>query len=284
VEELVSAYQGRQWRVKAATDMNDLASHPCAILTDGAYAVFVKLSEAANGLEQFELELAGLQLLSARSGVPTPTQIGNIVVEGGTLMVLEAVQAVERGPRQWRQIGQALARIHQTKGDRYGLEMQGYFGPFYQDNRPLLDWPTFYAERRLWPRLIGAIDAGQMPTSTIRQMERLILRLPELCGPAIVPSLLHGDSQQNNFISTALGAMVIDPATYYGHPEIDLAYIDVFQPVPDDVFAGYQEELPIDPGFAERRELWRIYAYLAIVTVDGPAYLGKLTEAIQRYV
>lgn len=284
VEQLVSAYTGRPWRVKAARDLNDLASHQCAILADGAYAVFVKLSEAANGLEQFELELAGLRLLTARSGVPTPTPIGNVAVEGGAIMVLEAVQTVERAAHQWRQIGLALARIHRIKWDRCGLEMQGYFGPLYQDNRPLSDWPTFYAERRLWPRLIGAIDAGHMPTPLIRQVEQLISRLPDLCGPAVAPTLLHGDAQQNNFISTAMGALVVDPAVYYGHPEIDLAYLDYFQPVPDDVFAGYQEELPIDPGFRERRDLWRIYGYLAAVTVAGSAYLGPLTAAVQRYL
>jgi len=44
-------------------------------------------------------------------------------------MVLEAAQVVERTPLCWRQIGQALSRIHRIKGERYGFEKQGYFGP-----------------------------------------------------------------------------------------------------------------------------------------------------------
>ena len=123
-----------------------------------------------------------------------------------------------------------------------------------------------------------------MPPVVIRQVEKLISRLPELCGPEIVPSFLHGDAQQNNFISTEMGAVVIDPAVYYGHPEMDLAFIDYFQTVPDDVLAGYQDELPIDPGFKERRDLWRVWGYLAAVTVEGSGYLGKLTEAVQKYL
>ena len=260
--------------------MTDLASHSCAIFSDGLYGVFVKLSEAAHGLEQFEVELAGLRLLSERSGVLTPTPVGNVSAEAGTIMVLEALQTVERTALQWRQIGQSLARIHHIHWDRCGFQTQGYFGPLYQDNRPIVDWPAFYAERRLWPRLMGAIDSGHMPAAVIRQVETLISRLPELCGPKIVPSLLHGDAQQNNFISTEFGAVVIDPAVYYGHPEIDLAYLDLFRPVPADVFVGYQEELPIDPGFPERRALWRVAAYLAA----GPAHLGKLTNAVRKYV
>jgi len=65
---------------------------------------------------------------------------------------------------------------------------------------------------------------------------------------------------------------------------MDLASIDCWQEVPDDVFDGYQDELPIDQGFWERRDLWRVWGYLAAVTVEGPGYLGKLTKAIQKYI
>jgi len=283
VEQIVSEHIERQWTVKNARDMTEFACHPAAILSDGTCSVFAKFSEATNGFEQFEIELAGLRLLSARTGVLTPTPIGIVPVTGGNILVMEAVQAVDRAPRHWRQIGQTLARIHKVKWDRFGLETHGYFGPLYQDNTPLGDWPTFYAERRLWPGLRLAIDSGHIPAAVIRQVERLISRLPELCGPEIVPALLHGDAQQNNFISTEMGAVVIDPAVYYGNPEMDLAYVNYFQPVPDDVFDGYQDELDIDPGFWERRALWRVWGYLAAVTVEGPGHLGRLTEAVQKY-
>ncbi len=281
---MVSEHLGRPWRASQVKDMADYASHPAAVFSGSTFSVCAKLSAAANGLEQLEVELAGLRLLSERSGVLTPTPFGIKRLESGAILVFDAVQAVDREARHWRQIGQALARIHKVKGDLCGLETQGYFGPLYQDNRPLCDWPTFFAERRLWPRLLGAIDAGRLPSPLIRQLEKLISRLPQLCGPEITPSLLHGDAQQNNFISTEAGAYVIDPAVCYGHPEFDLAYVDYFQPVPEDVFDAYREELPIDPGFSERRDLWRIYGYLAIVTVEGSSWLGKLSDAVQKYL
>jgi protein-ribulosamine 3-kinase len=284
VEQVVSEHARRVWNVKVAKDLTEFACHPCAILSDGSYSVFAKFSEAANGFEQFEFELAGLRLLSEFSGVLTPTPIGIIPVSGGCILVLETVQAVNRASRHWRQIGQTLAGIHKIKGDRFGLETNGYFGPLYQENTPMSDWPTFFAECRLLPGLRLAIDSGNMPPDVIRQVEKLISRIPELCGPEIVPALLHGDAQQNNFISTEEGAVVIDPAVYYGNPEMDLAFIDYFQSVPEDVFDGYQDELPIDPGFWDRRDLWRVWGYLAAVTVEGSGYLGKLTEAVQKYL
>ena len=146
------------------------------------------------------------------------------------------------------------------------------------------DWATFYIERRVWPRFMGAINSGHMPTDAIHQVEKLISRLPELCGPDVEPTLLHGDAQKNNFITAKNETFVIDPAVYYGNPETDLAYIDYFEPVPDDVFLGYQEMMPIDPSFGERRDLWRVYGYLAAVEVEGGVHLGKLIKAIQKYL
>lgn len=284
VEQLVSEAFGRAWKVRDFSDLHDFASHPAAILSDGEQAVFVKLSEAPHGPDQFEAELAGLRLLSERAGVQTPPALGILTLEQGVLLVQAAVSPVPRTPPLWREIGRTLARIHQVGGDRCGLDRPGYFGPLYQDNRPLDGWPEFFAERRLWPRLAAAIDSGNLPLESIRQVERVLHRLPGLDLPDPPPVLLHGDAQQNNFISTDLGTFVIDPACFYGSPEYDLALVDYFQAVPEAVFDGYRDLLPIDPGFSARRDLWRIPACLAAVTVGGAEYLPVLTQAVQKYL
>jgi hypothetical protein len=54
------------------------------------------------------------------------------------------------------------------------------------------------------------------------------------------------------------------------------------------VFVAYRDVLDIDPGFRNRKELWRLAAYLAVITVDGhkPSgrqYIGRLADAIAAY-
>jgi fructosamine-3-kinase len=288
LEQAVSAHFGYSWRAVSFSDMNEYASHPSAILADaapetGGRGVFVKLSEAAHGLDQFETELAGLRTLSELAAVLVPPAVGIVPVEGGVLLILEAVEQVERTPEAWREIGRTLARIHLVKGDRCGFDRYGYFGPLYQDNRPAGDWLTFYTERRLWPRLMGAIDSGNLSTDLIRKVERFIHRLPGLGIPEVEPVLLHGDAQVNNFISTRQGAVVIDPAVHYGNPEMDLAYLDYFMPIPDDVFLGYQEIRPIDPSFAGRKDIWLVAAYLAAMQVGWLAPMNMLAAAVEKY-
>jgi fructosamine-3-kinase len=284
LEAAVSAYQSKSWRVRRGRDMSDFACHHCAILSDGSFSIFAKFSEEPDAARQFEIELAGLEYLSENAGVMIPNPIGIVPIESGTLFIMEALNAIERQPLQWRQMGQTLARIHQIKGDTYGFHINNYFGPLDQDNTQNQDWPTFYALNRLEPRLRWAVDSGNLPNEYVSQVEMVIKRLPDLCGPNVPPTLLHGDAQQNNFICTAGGAYVIDPAVYYGNPELDLAFIDYFQPVPEDFFDGYQEEIPIDPGFYQRRGLWRISGYLAAVAIEGADHLGLLKNALQGYL
>jgi fructosamine-3-kinase len=284
IEETVSEYKRRAWNIRFGKDLRDLACHRCAIVSDGSFAVFFKYSEGADAKRQFEIELSDLQTLSKKTGVLVPRPIDIVRAENGWLLIMEALETIQRESRQWRQIGATLACIHRVKGDSCGFERHGFLGPLIQDNTPTQNWATFYRERRLLPRLRVAIDSGNIPASVVSRVEMLTRRLPELCGPEITPSLLHGDAQQNNFISTADGIFVIDPAVYYGNPEMDLALIDSFQPVPDAVFDGYRDEMPIDSGFFERRNLWRVPLYLAAVAIEGSIHLNRLTDALGRYL
>jgi len=284
IEQRVSAHIGREWRVTAMEDKEEFASHPAAVLCGETFSIFVKLEEGEPGRERLEKEIGGLRLLAEASGVRTPVIIGDIQVHDATLLLMEAVELVERESVHWRQIGHALAQIHGVAGERFGLETHCYWGALRQDNSPLDDWPTFFWARRCLPRLRAALDSGNLPSDFVREIERLEPRLAELCGPATSPALVHGDAQQNNILSTAEGPVVIDPSVYYGHPEIDLAYVDFFAPVADELFEGYREVRPIDPGFAERRALWLIPFWLGMVEVEGPQHVSGLRAALGRYV
>jgi fructosamine-3-kinase len=296
IERAASAHLGRKWVVRGFTDLNDRASHPCGLLHGEPFSVFAKLDPTAEGGEQFIAELLGLNLLRDRTPVTTPTPIasGVIQVEAGWVLLLEAISEVPaeaRSPHQWRSIGHALAMAHQVHDETFGLEQfDGFFGPLQQDNRPVGSnrWADFYAERRLAPRLQSAVDSGHLPVDLATGVERLIKRLPSLCGPEPQPSLLHGDAQQNNFLTTATDAVLIDVAPYFGHPEIDLALVDYFTPVREEVFDGYRDVASIDLGFRLRRELWRLFAYLAVITVDGASdfgrpFLNRVADVIARY-
>jgi fructosamine-3-kinase len=296
VQQAATAHRGTRWTGTGFTDLDDRAAHPCGIFHGAPFSVFAKLSTAADGTAQFTAELAGLRLLHDLAGVAMPMPVADspiAVPPGGHLLLLEALperRPAARTPEDWRSIGRALATLHAVPGPAFGLSSNGYFGPLPQDNAPVHpdSWTTFYAQRRLLPHLRLATDSGHLPASLADGVLRLAHRLPALAGPEIRPALLHGDAQQHNFVSTPAGAVLVDPAPYFGHPELDLALLGYFHPVPRHVFDGYTELRPIDSGFPERRELWRLFAYLAVLSATGGTPLGqqflaRLDEAVTSY-
>ena len=283
VEAAVSQHLGERWLATGFTDLGDRASHRCGIFHGAPISVFAKLNLG----DETPAEVRGLELLR-RHAAAVPEILATVRVDQGTLLLEKAIAEVppaERTTEHWQSIGRELGKLHQHHGRHFGLaEFDGYFGPLPQDNRPTEDWPSFYGRRRLAPLLRRAVDSGHLDPSLARGVERLIDRLPELCGPPPRPTLLHGDAQQNNFLTSNDRASLLDVAPYYGHPEIDLALLDYFAPVPPTVFDAYREVTPVDTTFGERRELWRLFAYLAVVTVDGaPSFSNRIAAAVARY-
>ena len=107
LEQRVSTYLGRPWQVQSAEDMQDAASHPAAVLSDGTYAVFVKLAEGSDACDRATREIEGLATLTARAGVLTPPAIGAVPVDDGAegaaeeavLLILEAVVPISAGAK-----------------------------------------------------------------------------------------------------------------------------------------------------------------------------------------
>ena len=67
-------------------------------------------------------------------------------------------------------------------------------------------------------------------------------------------ALLHGDVWANNLLA-ADGEVraLLDPACYFGHAEVELAYVDFGGSFGDAFFETYDDERGIDPGFRDER-------------------------------
>ena len=99
LEHLVSEYLGRAWSAQSVRDLNDLASHPGAILSDRVTAVFVKFRAAPDRLRQLELECGALRSLPQRAAVRTPLALGVLAAEpGGALLLLQPRECALNGP------------------------------------------------------------------------------------------------------------------------------------------------------------------------------------------
>ncbi len=261
-------------------DIND--AFACS-LGDGR-RVFVKTNARADP-RMFPCEAVGLAWLAEANALRVPEVLAvNDEDAAEAFLVLELMEPARPRATYHAELGRGLAALHRFGGSAHGLDHDNFLATLEQDNTPAPDWPTFYARRRLEPLVRRAIEGGHAPASWRGRFESLFVRLAALAGPGEPPARLHGDLWSGNLhVDQRGGPVLIDPAVYGGHREIDLAMLRLFGSPPRAFFDAYDETYPRSPGHEERVALYQIYPLLAHVNLFGGGYVGAVEAALRRY-
>jgi fructosamine-3-kinase len=252
-------------------------------LADGR-TVFVKHRAGAPGA-MYAAEAHGLAWLAVAEGprLPAVAAVGD--ADGPAFLALEWIERGTPGPGFDERLGRELAALHVAGAPAFGLDRDNWIGSLPQVNGPSSGWAAFYGERRLAPLARQAVERRLLPAAVGSRLDRLIDRLDDLCGPPEPPSRLHGDLWGGNAMADAGGSPVlVDPAVYGGHREVDLAMMRLFGGFSGRCLAAYAEAAPLAPGHEDRVALYQLYPLLVHVLLFGAAYAARVERALSRYV
>lgn len=232
----------------------------------------------------FKKEADGLRLLaSASTELRIPDVIASQAPAGASpgFLVIEFIETGRRGnPKEF---GSALAGLHQTEAETFGLEENNYIGSLPQSNNEHQDWATFFSEERIKPQLKMAVNAGKMDPSVSNHWDRMSAKLDDLL-PKTTPRLIHGDLWSGNYLYDSNGrAVLIDPAVYYGHPEMDLAFSKMFGGFSPEFYSGYESVSPLENGFEERVPIYNLYPLLVHVNLFGGHYITQAESVLGKF-
>lgn len=252
-----------------------------ATLDDGR-VLFVKHRDGMPAAA-YRAEAEGLTWLGAAEALRVPEVVA--VGEAPAFLALEWIDSHAAAPGHDERLGRGLAALHRAGADGFGLDRDNWIATLPQENAARLTWPEFYAEHRLKPLSRRAVHAGLLPAATLHRLDRLAERLPDLCGAPEPPARLHGDLWGGNAMTGPAGEPVlIDPAVYGGHREMDLAMMRLFGGFSSRVFAAYEEAHPLQPGHEDRTRLYQLYPLLVHVLLFGGTYTTQFTNALNHYV
>ncbi len=246
--------------------------------------LFVKINDADIYPGMFEKEARGLATIRLTGEIRVPEIIGTGYSGSTAFLVLEYIREGRKGPAFWEHFGRQLAAMHRHTWRQYGLDYDNYIGSLLQINRPDSSWVNFFIQNRLRYQLNLAANRGLADTALIKRFERLFDKLHDLF-PVEFPHLLHGDLWSGNFLVDHTGEPVlIDPAIYYGHREMDLAMTRLFGGFDRRFYEAYDEAFPLQPGWEERLPVYQLYPLLVHLNLFGPSYLSSIRSVLDRYV
>lgn len=251
-------------------------------VSDGDRAYFVKRN-AASELPMFEAEARGLAEIAKTQTIKVPEPICWGVADGTAYLVLEWLDFGYGNHAAWEAMGRNLAAMHRVTSDRgFGWDIDNTIGSTPQPNSWTADWLTFYREQRLEHQFrLAQQRGGHFP-----QANELLDALPQLlAGHEPQPSLLHGDLWSGNAAVTQLQEPVIlDPATYYGDREADLAMTELFGSFPKEFYRAYNAAWPLSHGYALRKTLYNLYHILNHFNLFGGGYATQANRMIAQLV
>ena len=243
---------------------------------------FVKTNTTSVFKNGFKEEVFGLQFLDKNNAF-IPKIIFEGCFENDIFLILEWIEKGTETNHFWEGFAQQLAELHQQKATQFGLDHSNYMGQLPQNNSNFDDFITFFIENRLKPQVKLAFDSHKIEQKHLAQFEVLYTDINSIF-PIEKPTAIHGDLWNGNYIcSTQEKAILIDPAVYYGHREIDIAMTQLFGGFPELFYKKYNEIYPLEPCFNLRTNFYNLYPLLVHLNLFGNSYLKSVEDIITKF-
>ncbi len=286
VESALAALGGPS-RIQSVTPVSGgCINHGARLDVEGPASFFLKWNASAPP-GMFEAEADGLEALRAREALRVPLPVSRGGGPGVPAWLL--MEYVPRGRAASgfdERLGRGLARLHQPLDDDFGWPRDNWIGSLPQDNTPDSSWASFWRERRIVPQLERAREGGYLSGPDGRTLDDLVDAIPRALSDVagVKPVLLHGDLWSGNVYPGGEGEpVIIDPATYRGHAEVDLAMTELFGGFGQTFYAAYDEVAGISEAYrVYRRELYQLYYLLVHVNLFGSGYESGSVRAAKR--
>ncbi len=153
----------------------------------------------------------------------------------------------------------------------------------YQSNKKHDNWIDFFRTERLEKQVKLARDHNRMGKTVVQSFENFYRALPEIF-PIEPPAFIHGDLWGGNFMTDENGApVIIDPAVYYGHREMDLGMSQLFGGFDHAFYEAYHHHFPLEKGWQERVDYCNLYPLMVHLNLFGGGYLNSVQSILRKF-
>ncbi len=180
---------------------------------------------------------------------------------------------------------ESIILIHSKTNEKYGFSFDTQVGGIRHPNKFTNNWPNFFLENRL-KLIFELINKNiSLPQKINKKIEFLLKKINEFLPKEPRPSLLHGDLWEGNILfKNEKFVGFIDPGSFYGHNEMELAYLRWFNPtfIDRNFIAKYSNYYPIEKDYYNYEPIYQIYYSLMNVYLWNNSYIYDVNDLLKK--
>lgn len=292
----------REWSKTPITECIPVSggciSNAQKIQTQDGQTYFCKHSTQATSL--FMEEAEGLSAIANTNTIATPDPI----FVSQHILVLSWFDSERPTKKFWKSFGQKLAGLHRTPMKQFGFSRDNHIGRTPQSNPTVSinesTWADYFLTHRLTPlvNILNGSDTRQHRATNSETRQALHHEIYQTLHNAFTrakpkieeilsqvtdpPSLVHGDLWSGNFLcGTNQTPVLIDPAPYQGHREVDLAMTELFGGFAPEFYEAYEASFPLQDGYPRRKSIYNLYHLLNHWILFGGGYAQQSLQILE---
>jgi fructosamine-3-kinase len=245
---------------------------------------YVKTHPSKQFPKYFEKERNGLLAISKTQCIDVCKPIGILELGVQSFLVLEFIESAAPQKDFYAQLGEGLAKMHQTSNRYFGYSEDNYLRQGVQINHRMSSWSEFFIKYRLLNNIKIVTDKYHLSIETLRLFEKFI-EFVEYAFPEEPPAFLHGDFWKEHVLSNAEGKpCLLNPSVYYGHREMDIAMTKLVGTFPPEFYEAYQGVYPLQADWEIRLDFCKMYYHLVHFNIYGQAYFPSIQALLNKWV
>ena len=178
-----------------------------------------------------------------------------------------------------------ITKLHSKYDIYYGYDFETQIGGLKQINKRSRNWVDFFRDFRL-NYVFNLINITKpMNTSTNVRIEYILKNLENLIPKKPKASLLHGDLWEGNILfhdKKIVG--LIDPGSYFGHNELEIAYLRWFNPkfIDKNFLTKYNNNIKINESYLEYEPIYQLYYSMLNVLLWDRNYIFDVERLLNK--